>query len=258
MDFVEVILKSAQGYYDKCHDSVKCCNRFMSWEHCYNEFKKEFKKEFNKGEVISVTPERIDQLALYLAVYLASWGMYRGSSFLLQTDYKVHKPIVELLLSVDNKSFVYKELFGIDWSIQNEEDKNKFLNLLFGSKNCKNDGLIKRIKDHYSEIRSIYTDGDQKSEVSETLITKVLLGTLGCVPAYDTYFREGIGIVNTKYKVELVKSFSRSSIEGLILFYKNNPSFNDAREKMKSLHEEFDYPEMKFLDMGFWGLKEFI
>lgn len=32
----------------------------------------------------------LDYLSLQLAFYLASWGMYRGSSFLLQKYYRVH------------------------------------------------------------------------------------------------------------------------------------------------------------------------
>jgi len=39
-----------------------------------------------------------DYLSLHHAFYLASWGMYRGSSFLLQKDYKVLTPIVEEIL----------------------------------------------------------------------------------------------------------------------------------------------------------------
>ena len=30
-----------------------------------------------------------------------------------------------------------------------------------------------------------------KNNLSETLITKILMGTLGCVPAYDRYFVKG-------------------------------------------------------------------
>jgi hypothetical protein len=40
-----------------------------------------------------------DYLSLQLSFYLASWGMYRGSSFLLQKDYKVHIPAVKELLN---------------------------------------------------------------------------------------------------------------------------------------------------------------
>ena len=40
---------------------------------------------------------RIDEAALQLGFYLASWGMYRGSSFLLRRTYTVHEEVVERL-----------------------------------------------------------------------------------------------------------------------------------------------------------------
>ncbi len=52
--------------------------------------------------------ETIDMLALHLGFYLASWGMYRGSSFLLQKDYKVHVPIVKIIINNENDFLVYK------------------------------------------------------------------------------------------------------------------------------------------------------
>ena len=63
-------------------------HRYLSWEHCYQQFRL-VRLERDKKE-----PD-LDYLSLQLAFYLASWGMYRGSSFLLQRDYKVHIPIVK-------------------------------------------------------------------------------------------------------------------------------------------------------------------
>lgn len=63
--------------------------RYMSWRHCYNAFVE------NRNDA---DEKMFDYLALHLAFYLASWGMYRGSSFLLQKDYKVHIPVVRILL----------------------------------------------------------------------------------------------------------------------------------------------------------------
>ena len=73
--------------------------RYLSWCHCYNAFKD------NRNNMDEKT---VDYLALHLAFYLASWGMYRGSSFLLQKDYKVHIPIVEIILEEK-----YAPLLGI-------------------------------------------------------------------------------------------------------------------------------------------------
>jgi len=63
--------------------------RYRSWWYCYSAFSDAF---INPG-----TEDR-DHLALSLAFYLASWGMYRGSSFLLKHDYKIHRAVVDYLL----------------------------------------------------------------------------------------------------------------------------------------------------------------
>src|SRR6266478_3447543 len=65
-------------------------NRYRSWEHCYRYFHRS-------------TPEAIaldrDHAALQLGFYLASWGMYRGSGFLLQHAYTVHLGVIDQLLA---------------------------------------------------------------------------------------------------------------------------------------------------------------
>src|ERR1700724_165165 len=50
-------------------------DRDRSWEHCYRYFRSADASTIRKDH---------DQAALQLGFYLASWGMYRGSSFLLQ------------------------------------------------------------------------------------------------------------------------------------------------------------------------------
>ena len=83
----------------------------LQWEHCYSHFiKARGSKEID-----------YDYLSLQLAFYLASWGMYRGSSFLLQKDYKVHIPVVKELLNEK-----YDVLAGID-CIGFKDDSNQKL-----------------------------------------------------------------------------------------------------------------------------------
>ena len=69
-------------------------HRYRSWEHCYGFFRR-------------ITHKRIVRQhddALQLGFYLASWGMYRGSSFLLQRAYTVHLSVVESLASPERRS----------------------------------------------------------------------------------------------------------------------------------------------------------
>ena len=58
-------------------------NRYESWKHCYEAF-----EDVSKDN---------DYLALHLGFYLASWGMYRGSTGLLQKDYKIHVGAVAII-----------------------------------------------------------------------------------------------------------------------------------------------------------------
>lgn len=52
-------------------------------------------------------------LALQLAFYLTSWGMYRGSSLLLQKDFTVHLPVVKALLSEEFTSLWNLPMDGV-------------------------------------------------------------------------------------------------------------------------------------------------
>jgi hypothetical protein len=65
-------------------------HRYRSWEHCYAYFRK---------SKIEGALANLDHAAIQLGFYLASWGMYRGSSFLLQHTYTVHKGVIEQLAS---------------------------------------------------------------------------------------------------------------------------------------------------------------
>lgn len=118
-------------------------HRFLSWEHCYVAFG---------------NPENsVDYLALHLAFYLASWGMYRGSTTLLKKDYKVHYKVVDLIKPLVLKRESIKDLAEIQ-------------------------KLMVQISQKYEEVGI---------KASKTLQTKVLLGTLGCFPALDRFFVNG-------------------------------------------------------------------
>ena len=82
--------------------------------------------------------------------------------------------------------------------------------------------------------------------MSPVLITKILLGTLGCVPAYDTFF--GIG---AEYLGLEEKSYNKNSLLELADIYEEH---NDCLEEVRRGFEGggLVYPQMKLLDMGFW------
>jgi hypothetical protein len=63
-------------------------HRYRSCEHCYRFFRDLKASGFEAQR---------QNAALQLGFYLASWGMYRGSTFLLQHAYTVHLGVVDCL-----------------------------------------------------------------------------------------------------------------------------------------------------------------
>jgi hypothetical protein len=78
----ETIVAMHKESLDDCHD------RLRSWDHCYNFFQSKF--------------DSAEHASLHLAFYLASWGMYRGRSFLLKKDYLIHLDAVKKLRDTKN------------------------------------------------------------------------------------------------------------------------------------------------------------
>lgn len=220
MNSVDLIIKSSTEFYNDL--KIDENGRYRSWEHCYSHFiKARGSKEID-----------YDYLSLQLAFYLASWGMYRGSSFLLQKDYKVHIPVVKELLSKE-----YDALAGIE-CIEFRKESNQQLFLEINS----------FLGQYYDKIRREVKGQELKNQLSFTLITKILMGTLGCVPAYDRYFIAGI----KKQKVT-TGNYNLKSIMKLVDFYeKNSVRLEPVREKMEV--DGMPYPQMKMLDMGFWQI----
>lgn len=201
--------------------------RYLSWEHCYGEFYSAH-KEFQKGNLSS---EKLDYLSLHLAFYLASWGMYRGSTFLLQRDYRIHMGVIKIL---------FEEKYNSLWAININDYTDSNIYLMLNLKNS--------IGKFYNEVRKDVKEIDIKNEVSVTLITKILMGTLGCVPAYDRYFISGL----RKSKVA-VGDINNKSIKSLILFYKDDYEYLENMRKEMS-YSNVDYPQMKIIDMIFWQI----
>ncbi len=193
-------------------------HRYKSWEHCYSYF---------MDDSLS---KNIDTSCLHLSFYLASWGMYRGSSFLLWKDYRIHKAVVEKVLK--NRKFQQ-----LDFSSIEDADLDKIID------------LTKWIKGWYKEnIKTV--NGERKSvNVTDTLVTKIMLGTLGCIPAYDRYFIDGMRKSGISYS-----KLSKQNLKAVIKYYKKHEA--EFIKAQKSIREKsgVHYPAMKLVDMYFWEI----
>ena len=97
-------------------------------------------------------------------------------------------------------------------------------------------------------IRSNVKESIPKNEISNTLVTKILMGTMGCVPAYDRYFISGI-----RNKEVASGNFNKKSIKEIIDFYgKYYNEFEEIRSQM--FIGDLEYPQMKIIDMCFWQI----
>lgn len=191
--------------------------RYKSYDHCRQCF---IKNRKNK--------DKYDEMSLSLYAYLASWGMLRNS-FLMQKDYLFNKPIIEILCKDEYDSLLNFNPFKdnnekeIDLIIKlKEEIKNYYLGKTY----------YKAGKDNLEEITS----------VTDTLITKIMLGTLGCIPAYDQY------LVDSLRKEKMCSKFNKKSIEQIIEYAKEN------KELIESFTSELGelYTPMKIIDMYFF------
>lgn len=220
MEAIDELIDAAQTFYEDARRDKN--GRSRSWEHCYRVF---------RDARTDPSPD-CDYLSLHLAFYLASWGMYRGSSFLLQKDYKVLVPIVEEILKPE-----YDCLFGVACTDLRESEVQGSLK-----------ELGDYIAEHFGLIRDEVAGREVPTPVSPVLITKILMGTLGCVPAYDRFFVDGI----KKYRVT-TQEYSRNSLLKLVGFYEeHNDRLEEARRGMRV--GDLTYPQMKLLDMGFWQI----
>ena len=220
MELIDELINAAQTFYDDARANEN--GRSRSWEHCYRVFR----------DARTTPSPDYDYLSLHLAFYLASWGMYRGSSFLLQKDYKVLSPVVEEVLKPE-----YDCLFGVACTDLRNSDVRAQLTKLYDY-----------IADYFHPIREEVAGHEVTTPVSSVLITKILMGTLGCVPAYDRFFQDGVAT----YKVT-TREYSLESVCKLAKFYEaHNDRLEEARRGMQT--DELIYPQMKLLDMGFWQI----
>jgi len=193
-------------------------HRYKSWDNCHQSFSVSMQTEIH---------------TLELAFYLASWGMYRGSSGLLQKNHLIHKAAVDILFS--------NEGHELKCNSKHDVVRNNIKDIL----NLKN-----KLADHYSNI--YFTKGAEKSKPispTDTLLSKILLGTLGCVPAYDRYFIEGLKEMKMKNTI-----FNVTSLNELFDFIENNKTEIGNAQKHIQAKISQHYPVMKIIDMYFWQI----
>ncbi|MCI0410964.1 MAG: hypothetical protein L0191_20780 [Acidobacteria bacterium] len=197
-------------------------HRFRSWGHCYRYF-----RQARAGRVAL----DLDHASLQLGFYLASWGMYRGASFLLWKDYRLHRYAVQDLFRV-----TYRSLWNLDYARIRDENRTADLVLDLA------DRLHHTYKDHVLAVNGT----KRRVEATDTLVTKILLGTLACTPAYDEFVQNGLYADGISYSY-----LNRRHILALWRFC--NEHDREFRRVQRRIRENrIRYPAMKLVDMYFW------
>lgn len=187
--------------------------RYASFDYCYNYFQS-FREAGNVGA--PAEPGNIQLGCLHLGFFLASWGMYRGSSELLRMSARYLVPIVELVARAKTP------LWDLD-------------------AHCYSDHSIAQLLETGGALRKI------QPAMSDTLITKIMLGVFGSVPAFDTNFKRGFG----------VSSFGRKALRMIGMCYEENQMLI---ERLRTSTLDFvsgepttrKYTRAKVIDMAFF------
>jgi hypothetical protein len=190
-------------------------HRYSSFDYCYNYF-------FTNDDLT----KDMEKSCFELAFYLSSWGMFRGSSFLLQKSAKHFVQTIEYINSLEDDSW--------------KKDVNNY-----------DDIFIERIIEIYIKLKELVVEGWSRSI---TLVTKMMLGIFGFVPAYDEYFCQSFRTI-TNGKCGF-RSFNKESLKMIKCFFDSN---ENSINKLSNETFTYDfitgnktiikYPKAKIIDM---------
>jgi hypothetical protein len=192
-------------------------DRYTSFDYCFNYFRKTKSKELTND---------IEKSCLVLGFYLASWGMLRGSSFLLQRSVKHFEPVIKYLATLDS------EVWEID--IDKYSDEN-----------------IKTVLQIYTDIKLHIVMEDK---AHKTLVTKIMLGVFGFIPAYDQNFLRAFSQIFIDKCA--FTNVSKKSLICLKDFYDVNNIVIDkisaqtfTKDFLTGQKTNINYPKAKIIDM---------
>lgn len=187
--------------------------RYASFDYCFNYF-----HAFHANGRLSALLDdvHLQTSCLHLGFYLASWGMFRGKSHLLQGSMRHYIPLLEVIAESAS-------LFTLDVPDYDPDG-------------------IDAVRAGFGRLRNAFPH-----PATETLVTKVMLGVFGCVPAFDTYFKSGFE----------ASSFGPKSLQRVREFYDATSELIEGH-RIRTLdfatgqESELRYTAAKVVDMIFF------
>ena len=172
-----------EKYLSECGDGQQVfpTSREASFHYCFNYFQA-FREAGHLGSLADT--DNLEISCLQVGFFLASWGMFRGASFLLQRSVRLYERLVKVISGTDPR------LWEIDAHCYTPPHVHMLLE------------LKSRIVDAFGK----------ENRPSDTLVTKVILGVFGSVPAFDITFTTGFK----------VSAFNERALERITAFYQAN------------------------------------
>ena len=188
--------------------------RYASFDYCYNYFQT-FRERGDPAALTAAT--QLQTSCLQLGFYLASWGMLRGSSVLLQRSAHNFIPVIEAIAAMPQDV----------WNIDTDDYSL-----------VKRESLLEAIQ----RLRTAFHE-----PASDTLVTKTMLGVFGCVPAFDQYFKRGFGAHTVSLRsLAKVGAFYEEHAQAIEAHRAPTLSFETGMPTARM------YPRAKVIDMIFF------
>lgn len=187
-------------------------------------------KAFRERKTKSYSDE---YLAKELFIFLANWGMVARGAFLMQHSYRILVPVIKILLNEKYEILQNPEIDVVEQNI------SKIIELK-----------------HEISVKLSKFSGNKNKVVSDTLLSKIIMGVFGCTVTYDTYIKEELLGEKSKKSGRTGKiataSFSENSLKAICVYYKENiEKLEPLRNRFKMPDGEL-YPPLKFLDILMW------
>jgi hypothetical protein len=137
--------------------------RYASFDYCYNYFQSFHERG---AERALAEDENVQASCLQVGFYLASWGMLRGAATLLNKSVRHFRGLVQVIANAESRVW---DIDVCDYG--RKADRELTL------------GCADKIRGALG-----------KATASDTLVTKIMLGVFGNVPALDQNVKEGLGL----------------------------------------------------------------
>lgn len=206
---------------DEKSDDRNPNGRNASFDYCFNYFQS-FHQDGRAKQLAN--DENLQNSCLNLGFYLASWGMYRGSSFILQKSVHLFTELIDKIA----KGEIEQEVWEIDLRKDAGGYSEKDIELLLKT---------------YQQIQA--TLGREHNS-DTTLVTKIMLGIFGNTPAFDSNFRKGFSM----------HSFNKKNLKKVADYYLEHQNIVDnASENIKTIDFitgrpiDRNYTRAKIIDM---------